>query len=151
MNYPTAIDEKSRARLDASYVVEPEGCWRWVKGLTSAGYGHFHYAGGYYQAHRFLYTLHVSPVPAGLDMDHLCRNRWCVNPAHLEAVTRVTNIRRGKHCRLTPDKVRAIREFVWAGGASYRRTALMFGLDHSTVARIANGQRWGDIPEERAA
>lgn len=48
-------------------------------------------------AHRVAYELWFGPIPAGLDIDHLCRNRRCCNPAHLDAVTRSVNLRRGKH------------------------------------------------------
>jgi hypothetical protein len=72
-------------------------CWLWVGGVTPSGYGHFVWMQGHRRsstAHRYGYQLLVGPVPEGLDVDHLCRNKLCVNPAHLEPVTRQENVRR---------------------------------------------------------
>lgn len=74
---------------------QPDGCWQWVAGVASNGYGTWSLHGRTNSAHRLLYTLLVGPVPAGLDLDHLCRNRLCVNPSHLEPVTRQVNLLRG--------------------------------------------------------
>lgn len=77
----------------------PQGCWEWTGGL-SHGYGNFmarHEDGTYaqVQAHRFAYRLLVGPVPDGLVMDHLCRNKLCVRPLHLDPVTQRVNVQRG--------------------------------------------------------
>ena len=72
-------------------------CWVWTAAKTW-GYGSFRIGGKgslMAKAHRVAYELLVGPVPDGLDLDHLCRNRACVNPAHLEPVTRQTNLLRG--------------------------------------------------------
>lgn len=71
------------------------GCWLWTACLTSNGYGRFSWEGKVRLAHRVSYTLLVGPVPEGLELDHLCRVRHCVNPEHLEPVTRRENIHRG--------------------------------------------------------
>ena len=73
-------------------------CWLWTGSLASGGYGSFYERAGKrkWKAHRFSYELAYGPVPAGLDLDHLCRVRHCVNPAHLEPVTRSQNLRRGE-------------------------------------------------------
>jgi hypothetical protein len=71
------------------------GCWEWNGGHDHNGYAVFYADGRQYKAHRWGYEHFVQPVPKGLDLDHLCRNRGCVNPDHLEPVTRRENLRRG--------------------------------------------------------
>jgi len=74
----------------------PDDCWEWRGPVRGVGYGGFYFNGAAEYAHRFAYQLtHGSPPPDGMDIDHLCRNRLCCNPAHLEAVTHQENIRRG--------------------------------------------------------
>lgn len=72
-----------------------DGCWLWVAGGDGDGYGTFKNGGRTSKAHRFSYQIFVGPIPDGLDLDHLCRNRACVNPAHLEPVSRRENVLRG--------------------------------------------------------
>ncbi len=69
-------------------------CWLWTGRLNRGGYG-VGYADRAVRVHRWAYELLHGPIPDGLDIDHLCRVRRCVNPAHLEAVTRRENLRRG--------------------------------------------------------
>lgn len=69
-------------------------CWRWVGAIGSHGYGNFYAEGKYLRAHTWAYTFFRADVPEGLQLDHLCRNRWCVNPWHLEPVTCSVNLLR---------------------------------------------------------
>jgi hypothetical protein len=72
------------------------GCWLWTAGISPAGYAQFRYDGKKQNAHRFSYEVFNGPIPEGTHIDHLCRVRHCVNPAHLEAVTCHENIMRGE-------------------------------------------------------
>lgn len=76
------------------YVIQENGCWQWV-GMARKGYGMFHRNGKKVSAHRFVYEQTKGSIPAGLELDHLCKNKGCVNPDHLEPVTRKENVRRG--------------------------------------------------------
>lgn len=78
------------ARVDRS-----GDCWLWTGALSGAGYGQLRSGGKTAYAHRYAYELLVGQVPEGLQLDHLCQNRACCNPAHLEPVTQEENIRRG--------------------------------------------------------
>lgn len=78
--------------------VNPEdGCLVWM-GRRNYGYGSFSCGSirrKTYRAHRFAYEMFRGPIPEGMVLDHLCRNKACVDPWHLEAVTREENLRRG--------------------------------------------------------
>lgn len=77
----------------------PDECWVWGGALNVNGYGAFRSSGKdprNIRAHRFAYEMLVGPIPDGMELDHLCRNRPCCNPAHLEPVTGRVNIMRGK-------------------------------------------------------
>lgn len=94
------IDQLPHSQRKRVVLYDPTGCWIWLGAVTSAGYGNIYLGGGranprYETAHRHIYETFIGPVPAGLDLDHLCRIRQCCNPDHLEPVTRRENLRRG--------------------------------------------------------
>jgi len=75
---------------------EPQpDCWNWGRPALPAGYGLIYINGRTRGAHRWIYEQIVGPVPEGLELDHKCRNRNCVNYEHLEPVTHQQNILRG--------------------------------------------------------
>lgn len=77
---------------------DADGCWVWVGarcGGKHSRYGMIKNNGKPLMAHRASYEAHVGPIANGLVIDHLCRNTFCINPAHLEAVTQQENVLRG--------------------------------------------------------
>lgn len=75
--------------------IEGKDCWFWNKRING-GYGRHSIMGKQYYAHRLSYEEFVGPIPEGMFLDHLCRNRSCINPEHLEVVTLAENVRRGE-------------------------------------------------------
>jgi hypothetical protein len=126
----------------ATYAEEDRGyvtlCWIWQGRVDSTGYGRL----GRRLAHRVFYEYCDEPVPDGMDLDHLCGVRSCVNPQHLEAVTRAVNVRRGKLGKLTPEIVRWIRI---DDVLTYAELSKNYGVTKGYVGMIKNRRRWKDV------
>ena len=92
----TPLRQRDEARDKVKYQIEEErflamvdktdSCWNWLGTTTAHGYGQIGANGKVYPAYRVAYELFIGPIPETLAVDHLCRNRACVNPDHLEAV-----------------------------------------------------------------
>jgi hypothetical protein len=129
-----------------AYVVEDCGyetpCWVWRRGRSANGYATRH---GKRRrtcyVHVQLYEEKHGPVPEGLDLDHLCRVRLCVNPDHLEPVTRAVNIQRGAGAKLNMEQAEEIRRLV-AAGRPQQTIAAAYGIHNSQVSRIHNRLAW---------
>jgi len=97
----------------------PGGCWLWTGG-KSDGYAMARIQGTMYKVHRLIYEELVGPVPAGLELDHLCRVRCCLNPEHLEPVQKRTNILRGEGaCAVHARKVTCLQGHPLSGDNLY--------------------------------
>lgn len=90
----------SLPRILERHIDKTDGCWNWIAARSSGGYGRVsRWSNGRQHdivAHRVVYEALVGHIPDGLTLDHLCRNRRCVNPSHLEPVTRGENVLRGE-------------------------------------------------------
>lgn len=117
-------------------------CWTWLLQTIWNGYGRVRVNGRYVLAHRYLYEQAGGTIPDGMQLDHLCRNRDCVNPDHLEPVHPAENTRRGRSAKLTPEQVDEIR----TASGSQRSIAALFGVSQSTVWSIRSGDTWKPIP-----
>ena len=84
----TAITEAKRWRLFAAKFTAGDDCWEWVAGKIGNGYGQLRMGDGVQYAHRVSYETFVGPIPDELEISHLCMNKSCVRPSHLEPVTR---------------------------------------------------------------
>jgi hypothetical protein len=129
-------------RKPVRYIEEDRGhdtpCWIWCLCTDGGGYGQTKVGGRAQLAHRVYYERHVGPIPDGLELDHLCRVRNCVNPDHLEPVTSAVNTQRGNSAKLTAHQADAIR--ISAG--SDRAVARQYGVSHSAISNIRHGRRW---------
>lgn len=122
--WKTGSTELIRPSLEERFwnKVMPEpnsGCWLWDASTTPDGYGKFVVNGNLQPAHRFSYELNVGKIPEGLHLDHLCRVPQCVNPDHLEPVTRSENVRRGKCVALHVFKTHCPHGHEYAGDNLY--------------------------------
>lgn len=127
------------------YVAEDRGhtspCWIWQLSLDTSGYGHLCRGGRKMSAHRWYYERHVGPIPAGAELDHLCRVRACCNPGHLEPVTSAENTRRAPRTRLTERDARMIRRALQQGETQVA-IAARFGISQPHVSRIKLEESW---------
>lgn len=127
------------------YRVEDRGfdspCWVWTLHIGDNGYGELRSAGRGYRAHRWYYEQEHGPIPEGMHLDHLCRVRACVNPAHLEVVTPHENWRRGVNTKLTAGEVAEIK----ASPLGYRRLAAQYGVSRGAIKAIYDGRSWRDV------
>lgn len=138
------FDVKSRYdEFDCGYSTP---CWVWSGCISENGYPRAGVVAscGSQMAHRIFWERDNGPVPAGLDLDHLCRNRACVNPVHLEPVTRSQNLRRsplvGKR-KLSPAQVLEIR----GSTASGPELAKRFGVSRTTICQIRLRRTWTEL------
>lgn len=147
----TALNAR-RSEMDrfyASYSVNDEsGCWTWTAARSDTGYGTIMCdSGRNMNAHRFAYLRLRGEIPKDLQIDHLCRNRACVNPDHLEPVTRAVNVQRGSASKLSEAEALEIMR-LRNQGEMCKDIAARFGVHASHVSRVSRGINWASLEGE---
>lgn len=120
----------------------------WLGPRDRQGYGLLRQGGRRLMAHRVSYQAHRGPIPPGHEVGHLCGERACVRPDHLEARPRPERAaeRRGGNCKLDPARVREIRRlYAKPGHLSQRRLGHQFGVSKSQVGRITRNEKWKGV------
>jgi hypothetical protein len=131
-------------RTPITYTVDPDtGCWLWPH-HTSNGYGRIKRNGKSLLVHRVIYARKHGSIPQGMDLDHVCRNRRCVNPDHLEPVPRAVNCQRGANAKLTPSDVAEIRAL--RGSETQEAIAERFGVTVFNIRAIHGNLTWKNLP-----
>lgn len=113
----------AREEIQQWIQVDDNGCWVWQRMVTPSGYGRVYYRRATYAAHRFMYTIFKGPIPDNLVLDHLCRNRACCNPDHLEPVTISENVKRGNAPNYVTHRERVCRRGHAVTGDNALRTS----------------------------
>ena len=140
------------SRVDKS---DPSGCWVWLAGKNSDGYGEFWEDGEIWYAHRYSWVIHNGAIPDKMWVLHHCDNPSCVNPKHLFLGTQLDNLadmhRKGRgrgprgnknpSSKLRPEDIPEIRK-MFDHGVSRAEIARKYGVAWHSINRILSGKRW---------
>jgi hypothetical protein len=125
-------------------------CWIWQLAKDRDGYGQKKVGGRQVKAHRFFYEQKHGKIPDGLEPDHLCRVRACVNPDHLDPVTPTVNHRRGICTKLDEVDVQEIRSLRFCARGALRgrlsEIAARLGVSPATVSDVIKRRTWKGLP-----
>lgn len=130
-------------RIRELYKPDSSGCWIWTGNVHKINKGgQIWYKGQTRPAYRVVYELLISEVPQDKQLDHLCRNRTCVNPDHLEIVTPAENYRRGNQSKIT-HKIASEIISLYRQGNTQTSIGSLFGIGQPQISRIVNNKAWG--------
>jgi DNA-directed RNA polymerase specialized sigma subunit len=122
------------------YKVSSTGCWERNSCVESNGYSRIFINGKKISAHRYFYEKYVGKIPNGMVIDHLCRNRKCINPKHLEAVSQSINVMRGLQGKLNVENIKEIFR-LRESGLKQKNIAKIFNVGQDHISRILNNKR----------
>lgn len=138
-----------RRKSPIQWIEEDRGystpCWIWQRATDGTGYGRMCIDGEFYQAHRVFHERKHGPIPAGKQLDHLCRQRPCINPDHTEPVTNAENTQRGNRAVLSWPVVREMRATGTRTEAFYRAAADRHGASWHAVRDVMVGKTWKEV------
>lgn len=144
-----------KKRILSSIKKSKAGCWVWQKTIHAGGYGIVSLRGKHEMAHRAAWKVLVGEIPEGMQLNHTCHNRACINPDHLYLGTQIDNMRdmqdagrenkalgeRGGMTVLTEVAVREIRKLIGEGWTN-KDIARVFGVAPTTVSSIKRKRTW---------
>jgi hypothetical protein len=124
----------------------PDDCWEWQGKIASNGYGAKQSGGRTLLAHRWVFSIFNGWIPKEAVLNHLCSNRRCVNPKHIEVTTQAGNARHGRGAKLKVEQVREIKAALstikWG---EKKHLAAKFGVSAALLSDIKYGRAWRDI------
>lgn len=144
-------------RFENKYIPEPNsGCWLWLGSITRLGYGMMHLKKKNRLAHRISYRFYKGPIAPGMQVQHTCDVRCCVNPDHLVLGTQLENMRASsvrkrypnrkgsKHplSKLSEQDVLEIRNASFEKRGDQERLARKYGVSHSAIRLVRNFKNW---------
>ena len=137
---PIRFIQGHQHKTEPAYTVDSDtGCWNWHS-VSVHGYGQVRIEGRKRPAHRVMYEKLNGAIPDGMVLDHLCRNRRCVNPEHLEAVSSGENTRRSPiRTKLKQADIRRVQELS-AMGMKQSDIAREVGVSQKHISRILRGE-----------
>lgn len=140
---------KTNNKKEIRYIINEEGCWIWQLYIDPNGYGTICITSNgkevTWLAYNWYYFQKFGNIPNNMDLDHLCRNRACVNPDHLEPVTRAVNTQRGELAKLDAAQILEIRKLYSTGLYHQSYLASRFGVTQGLISQIILRKIWKNI------
>lgn len=137
---PKRVKETTLERF-WKFVKKTDTCWLWIGSTQHGGYGQFRDSGKLHAVHRYSYKL-VAEIPDGLTIDHLCKVKTCVNPAHLEPVSMRENVLRSNG----PAAINARKTHCQRGHEYSKENAAVYGRRrHCRACRAIRDQKTGEV------
>lgn len=121
-------------------------CWLWGGRFDRNDYGTVYdsKSGKQTYAHLLFYEKHIGVVSFELELDHLCENRWCVNPSHLEPVTHAVNVQRSRSAKFTMELANEVRN-LHLKGSTILHLAAVYKVSESTIWKIVGNRTWIEV------
>jgi hypothetical protein len=143
-DHPIRYINGHQKKRPLAYTLDVEtNCWMWEGAVDDQGYAQIKRGGRGGHGHRVVWEETHGPVPDGLELDHICKRRRCINPDHLEAVTHATNCQRSSFAKLTPADVAVIRSLFEE--KSDRIIGQRFGVSDTAIRNIRIGKSWRGV------